>query len=218
MRGLFDGDGSLSFKSKDGLAHTYPVLSYSSISEPLMRQLQEQLRRLGFVIPKRLWESDDGTLILAINGDKNYERWMNSIGFNNPKHLTKVVLYEKFGLMPRKTNLVERVKLIRGEIELSAMYPVDMMRVNNNRITEKKILEALAEGENYIKELGRLSQLKEYCIVCTLRRLVKMGLAECVRYRRGRKKYYRVTQWGLSKLNRVETIAKRLREEFHLAV
>ena len=113
LRGLFDGDGSLSFKSKDGLAHTYPVLSYSSISKPLMKQLQRQLQRLGFIIPKKLWERENGTVYLAINGDKNYERWMNTIGFNNPKHLTKVVLYETFGLVPPETDLVERVKLIR---------------------------------------------------------------------------------------------------------
>jgi predicted transcriptional regulator len=216
--GLFDGDGSLSFKSKWGMGHNYPVISYSSISEPLMRQLQKQLRSLGFVIPKKLWERNNGTWYLAINGDRNYERWMNMIGFNNPKHLTKVVLYEHFGMVPPNTGLVERVNLIQGVIELSALYPVDTLRVNTNRTTEKEVLEALAEGENYIEGLGRLTTLAAHCVKTTLTRLFKRGLVEREKEKRGAKKYYRITQWGVNKLNRVEKILTRLREEFNLAV
>jgi len=218
MSGLFDGDGSISFKSKAGLAHTYPVINYTSISERLIRQVQDLLSNLGFIIPTKVSRKNERTLIMQINGDKNYERWMNIIGFNNPKHLTKVVLYELFGLVPPETDLVERVKLILGEIEVSAIYPLDKLRVNTNRITEKKVLGALAEGKNYIKELGRRLSLDERIVSTALIRLSKMGLVKCVGYRRGGKKYYGITQWGLNKLNRVETIVKRLREEFHLAV
>lgn len=219
LRGLFDGDGSLSFKSKDGLAHTYPVISYSSISEPLMRQLQEQLRRLEFVIPQKLWKRDNGTCYLAINGNANYERWMNTIGFNNPKHLTKVVLYERYGEVPPATDLVERVKLIRGTIVLSEFYSVEKLRLNNNRITEKKVLRELAKGENYINELGRLTHLEKRCVASALRRLTTMGLVEFVEERsRINKRYYRITQWGVNKLSRADGIITRLREGFHLAV
>lgn len=219
LRGLFDGDGSLSFKSKWGLGHTYPVISYGSISLPLLKQIQKLLRKLGFTVPNKLSDKKDGTYILCINGNTNYEMWMRLIGFNNPKHLTKVVLYETFGLVPAGTGLVERVKLIQGTIELSAIYQVDKLRVNYNRITEKQVLEALVEGENYIAELGRLSQLDNYCVAKALRRLAKMGLVVCDEEKsRCNKKYYRITQWGISKLNRVETILRRLREEFHLAV
>ena len=218
MSGLFDGDGSLSFKSKWGLGHTYPVISYSSSSEPLMRQLQRQLRGLGFVIPKKLWERNDGTWFLAINGDRNYERWMNTVGFNNPKHLTKVVLYERFGMVPPETGLRERMELIRGEIKLSKMYPLEHVRVNNNRVVDKKVLKALKGRVSSINALGRRARIDGQCVRTALRRLSKMGLVECVRYQRGGKKYYRITQWGLNKLNRVETIVKRLREEFQLAV
>jgi intein/homing endonuclease len=218
LNGLFDGDGSLSFKSKDGLGHTYPVISYASISDPLLRQIQELLRRLGFTLPNKLYDKKDGTLILSINGDRNYERWMRLIGFNNPKHLTKVVVYERDGIMPPHTGLRERVKLIRGDVKLSAIYPVDKLRMNKGRIVEKKILEKLVEGENYIGELGQLTQFHRECVADALRRMAKMGLVECVRYKRGCKKYYELTQWGVNKLNREEAIVKRLREEFHLAV
>jgi intein/homing endonuclease len=218
LTGLFDGDGSISFKSKAGLAHTYPVINYGSTSERLIRQVQDLLRKLGFIIPTKLSRTNERTLIIQINGNRNYERWMNVIGFNNPKHLTKVILYEKYDIVPPHTGLRERLKLIRGDIKISSMYPVKKLKTNIKRIQDKKILENLAYGENYIAELGRLTEFKEYCVAQTLQRLTKMGLVECVRYRRGSKKYYRVTQWGLSKMNRVETIVNRLREEFHLAV
>lgn len=219
LRGLFDGDGSITFKSKDGLAHTYPVMSYSSISKELMRQLQDLLRKLGFQVPDKLYDKKDGTFILSMNGDTNYEKWMCTIGFNNPKHLTKVLLYETLGMVPPNLDLVDRVKLVRGDIKLSTIYPVKNLRVNNNRINEKKVLEQLAHGPNYISELGRLTQLEKYCASKALRRLLKMGLVECDRARnKFSKKYYGITSWGVNKLHRVKRIIKRFREEFNLAV
>jgi DNA-binding MarR family transcriptional regulator len=218
LRGLFDGDGSLSFKSKWGLGHTYPVLSYSSISEPLIRQLQEQLRKLGFTVPKKLEERENGTFSMWLNGDRNYERWMNTIGFNNPKHLTKVVLYEKFGVVPPMTGLRERVKLIGEVVELSELYPMNEMRLNKNRILEKKVLQKLEHEESHISELGRHYNVDRRCISGALRRLFKMGLVECVQAKKGCKSIYRITQWGVNKLRRVERIVKRLREKYHLTV
>ncbi|MFX1519234.1 MAG: LAGLIDADG family homing endonuclease [Promethearchaeota archaeon] len=218
LRGLFDGDGSLSFKSKWELGHTYPVINYGSISLPLLRQIQQLLRKLGFTVPNKLSDKKDGTFILCINGDTNYERWISTIGFNNPKHLTKVVLYEREGIVPPNTGLRERLKLIRGEVELSDVYPVDKLRVNNNRITEIKVLQKLEHDESHISELGRHYNVDRQCISGALRRLFKMGLVECVQAKKGCKSIYRITQWGLNKLNRVETIVKRLREEFYLPV
>jgi len=218
IRGLFDGDGSLSFKSKWKLGHTYPVLNYVSISKPLIEQLKALLEGMGFTVPKKLVKNKNGTLVLFLNGDTNYERWMNTIGFNNPKHLTKVVLYEKLGVVPPETGLVERVKLIREEVELLSIYPVKELRVNKDRVIENKILEKLIAGKSFIKEIGRACGICRQRVANALRRLSKMGLVERVQTKRKGIKYYRITKWGINKLNRVETIVKRLREEFHLAV
>lgn len=219
IRGLFDGDGCLTFKSKYGLGHTYPVISYGSVCEPLMRQLKGLIEHMGFTVPNKLIVNKTGTLVLNLNGDANYEKWMNSIGFNNPKHLTKVVLYENLGMVPPETDLVERVKLIRGDIALSEIYPMDDLRVNNNRITEKTVLKKLAKGVDYIRGLGRRAQLDEQCVRKALRRLVKMSLAELDKEKsKCNKKYYRITEWGKNKMRRAAAIVERLREEFNLAV
>jgi len=195
IRGLFDGDGSLCFKSKAGLGHTYPVISYCSLSKPLLEQLKKLLERLGFTVPEKLQSKNEGTtFILFLNGDKNFELWMNTIGFNNPKHLTKVVLYEMFGIVPPNTDLIERVKLIRGDLELSGIYPMERLRVNNNRVLEKRVLKELAEGTDYIRGLGRRIQIDEQCVRKTLIRLSKMDLVEYIEGESRGKKYYRTTQ------------------------
>ena len=189
LRGLFDGDGSITFKSKDGLAHTYPVMSYSSISKALMRQLHKLLREFGFQIPDKLYDKKDGTLILSINGDMNYERWMNTIGFNNPKHLTKVVLYETLGIVPPETDLAERVKLIRGDVKLSEIYPANDLRINENKIIEKKILQKLAHRTSHMSELGREFNVYRQRVKNALRRLSKMRLVECIQAKGGLKAF-----------------------------
>jgi len=217
LRGLFDGDGSLSFKSKGGLAHTYPVMSYSSVSKDLLGQLQGLLKKLGFTLPNKLYDMKNGTNILSINGDKNYERWMGLIGFSNPKHLTKVALYERFGLVPPNTGLIDRLKLIRGEVKLSDIYPAKNLRVNSDRTKERKVLEKLSNGETYTEILGSLQTINGRIIKRAFRRLSKMGLVECVE-EPPRWEKYRLTQWGINKFYRAETIMKRLREEFHLAI
>jgi DNA-binding MarR family transcriptional regulator len=219
IRGLFDGDGSLCFKSKAGLGHTYPVISLSSLSKPLLKQLENLLARLGFTVPEKLQSKNDGTtFILFLNGDKNYELWMNTIGLNNPKHLTKVALYEIFGMVPPDTGLVERVKLIRGDLKLSEIYPVKKFRVNNYRVLEKKVLSELVTQTRYINELGSLTNLDRQRIRYTLRRLSKLGFVECVKSKIGGKKHYQITQSGLNKLKRVNSIMKRLRDEFNITV
>lgn len=219
IRSLFDGDGSICFKSKSGLGHTYPVISYSSLSKPLIEQLQKLLGRLSFTLPEKIQTKNAGTtFILFLNGDKNYELWMNTIGFNNPKHLTKVALYEIFGMVPPNTGLVERVKLIRGDLKLSAIYPVKNMRVNIYRVLEKRVLSELNNQTCYINELGNKIQVDRQRIRYTLRRLSKMRFVECVKATIGGRKYYQITQRGLNKLKRVNSIVKRLRDEFNLAV
>jgi DNA-binding MarR family transcriptional regulator len=195
------------------------VISFSSLSKPLIKQLHALLRRLGFTVPEKLQTKNEGTtFVLSINGDKNYERWMSIIGFNNPKHLTKVLLYEIFRIVPPGTDLIERVKLIRREIELAAIYPVKKKRINYNRVTEKKVLEKLEQGQSTIERLGKLTQLENYIVKSTLRRLSKMSLVKQVQTERDSKNIYGITSWGVNKLQRVQNILNRLREEYNLAI
>jgi len=218
LTGLFDGDGSISFKSKAGLAHTYPVISLTSTNEGLVRQVQELLRRLEFIVPSKFWKRENGVFSLQLNGDKNYERWLNTVGFNNPKHLTKVVLYEKCSVVPPDTNLEERRQLIRGELKLEQIYDTSQLRINENRVIEKEVLKLLFRGNSWIKELGKQLNVYKERVMSALRRLAKQGLVKCIKSERRGKQIYQLTPWGVKKLKRVEEIEARLKQEFHLAV
>lgn len=215
--GLFDGDGSLSFKSKWGLRHTYPVISFCTGSQMLATQVHKALRKLGFTVPVMTRRRDTGVLTIQMNGNINYERWMNTIGFNNPKHLTKVILYEQFGLVPPETDLEERLRILRGEVELSEIYPMRRLRVNKRRKQEKKLLEKLSKGENYVELLANLRTKNDDRIKRAFRRLSKMGLVKYVEDAH-RCKSCRLTRWGVNKVQRVESIIKRLRKEYNLTL
>ena len=49
---------------------------------------------------------------LQINGRKNLSKWMNLIGFSNPKHLTKIKVWKNLGYCPPRTTYSERLKII----------------------------------------------------------------------------------------------------------
>ena len=121
IRGIVDTDGCLMFKNKSRDRY-YPVIKIQMKSKPLIKQLYGILIKYGFV-PSTMYdvkqESGWGQLlktnILCVNGIKNFNQWINLIGFSNPVNITKVKIWQKFGFYFPKTTLYER-KLILGEL------------------------------------------------------------------------------------------------------
>ena len=52
---------------------------------------------------------------LDINGKKNFKIWMESIGSNNPKFLTKVDIWKKLGYCPPYTNIKKRLEILKNK-------------------------------------------------------------------------------------------------------
>ncbi|MBL7206849.1 MAG: hypothetical protein ISS36_04585 [Candidatus Aenigmarchaeota archaeon] len=97
IRGLFDTDGAVALKKRHKKFFFYPTITIRQKSEKIIRQLEFLLKCLGFSVYVYYNEiRDDGTgnlhsgHKLDINGKRNLDKWMNIIGFNNPKHLVKV--------------------------------------------------------------------------------------------------------------------------------
>ena len=59
---------------------------------------------------------------IDINGKNNINTWFKVIGFNSSKHLTKYEIWKKFGFCPPNTNIVERRKILKGEIDINSYY------------------------------------------------------------------------------------------------
>ena len=121
IRGLADTDFSLRFSSRGDKKNFYPVICTGMKNEALVRDLVRILKNIGFkvysrfgvkVYDKRGFESI--TNRIYINGKRNLELWMELISFKNPKHLTKYILWKKYGFCPPFTNLEERLNMLVG--------------------------------------------------------------------------------------------------------
>ena len=59
---------------------------------------------------------------VIVDGGINVNKWFEIIGSNNPKHITKYLIWKKHGFCPTKTNLKERRKILKGKIDVYSYY------------------------------------------------------------------------------------------------
>ena len=129
IRGIADTDLYLVFKIRKDTKfkeHHYPLIAGQFASRTLTEQLKELLNKLG--IHSHL---EKGTRKLnnklfrhyrvVVVGKKNLEKWVSIVGFNNPKHYTKYLVWKKFGFCPTRTTLEERRKLLKGLMNINSL-------------------------------------------------------------------------------------------------
>ena len=123
LRGIFDTDGSLTFKSQNGNLHTYPNISISLKDKYLIEQLIVILNNLGFKCcachHKKFDKRTNKHSInwdININGILNLEKFIQVIGFKNRKHITKYLIWKKFGFCPIHTTLKDREDILLGKL------------------------------------------------------------------------------------------------------
>ncbi len=102
VRGLFDTDGSISFKKRYKQHPYYPVISFSSRKESFTKEIAAFLKEEGFKIveiynykieDKRMKTGFTIINRIELNGNKNLSLWMTKISFSSPKHLEKIRKY-----------------------------------------------------------------------------------------------------------------------------
>ena len=130
LRGLADTDFSLCFKRKYKQHHHYPVIKIEFKNKFLVNIVSKILTELGFKYhlkynnkwyDKRIQKYKIFHYI-DINGKNQLKMWIKLIGFNNPKHFTKYQIWKKFGFCPPKTTIIERQKILKGEIDPYIYY------------------------------------------------------------------------------------------------
>ncbi len=120
IRGLADTDSSISFKKGSREMNCYPTISIKQKSKQIIEDLSEALSVLGFTMCTEYDIIDNDkrgfTSIghrIYISGKPNLEKWMNMIGFSNPKHLTKYFVWKKYGYCKPYSTLEERKFLLK---------------------------------------------------------------------------------------------------------
>lgn len=117
LRGISDTDFSVTFKKNKREKHSYPLITATFSNQIFVQELKSLL--LKFNINSSVYEVSKlvrGKLYLEyqidIYGEKNLYFWLENIGFNNPKHLTKIEVWKKFGSYSPNTTYKERLIIL----------------------------------------------------------------------------------------------------------
>lgn len=129
LRGLFDTDGYLSFKKDYKGFHSKPIISITMKSKILADQVRELLEffelnpHLSF--RKDYYEKRKKTYVryrIEMAGKKTLKNFLELIGFRNPKHLTKIKIWKRFGFYPPRLSYRQRLEILRGKVDPHIFY------------------------------------------------------------------------------------------------
>jgi hypothetical protein len=119
LRGLFDTDGTIYFdknRSCKNPVNNQPVIKLGSVSKKLISQVYRLLKRNG--LHPRFKKAYKGkrdknvvySILLYRRNDILY--FIKNIGFKNPKHYTKWLVFKKQGYCPPHTKIAYRKKIL----------------------------------------------------------------------------------------------------------
>lgn len=113
LRGYFDTDGSIFFKSQNKNQSYYPHVSIVSVSKKLIKDTYDILVMLGF--NPKLYK-DSNKLIIMLYGYENFSRYLKIIGTKQPKNIKKIEEWKK-----RNPKIADRVYPKGGFIEQNSL-------------------------------------------------------------------------------------------------
>lgn len=148
LRGVFDTDGSIYFMkdinpSRKSDFHIRPRLRITSISENLINDIKFLTKNVGIISsnpsPSKWRGNKKPSHIFEINQQKSIHLWLNLIGTKNPVHQTKIAIWKKFGFVPPKTTLKERVEILKDLRKPEFYYTTRGSRSLANRVALKNL-------------------------------------------------------------------------------
>ena len=100
IRGIFDTDGSVMLQKKYKKIPYYPHLKITSKSKAMILQIQEIFDEFGIksslsMNKRTLPRSPNDIWNVEIYGSSNFNKYVKKIGFSNPKHLKKDIIWKK---------------------------------------------------------------------------------------------------------------------------
>tara|TARA_Y100000034_G_C6840707_1_gene380318 strand:- start:359 stop:1120 length:762 start_codon:yes stop_codon:yes gene_type:complete len=134
LRGYFDTDGCLSFGKRSMSSysefkktrHYYPLISFSTVSKYLSKDLKIILKELNFKFypskyqPKRNLESL--RYRIDLNGVKNLNKWLDEVCIANPTKYSRFLIWKKYCFCPPNTNYSQRLKILKNRLNPNLLY------------------------------------------------------------------------------------------------
>jgi len=140
-REILATDGLLGFYTagRNGL-HKYPRIQIKMRTGPLIGQLAHFLRdELGLSVSHRseLVAHDGRSVshqeILQISNSQDIETWRKEIGFSNPSHISRLMVFETLGECKPRTSVVGRLSFLSGRsaklVTSAPIAPDDLISV-----------------------------------------------------------------------------------------
>lgn len=129
LRGFIDTDFSLSFsKRKPNNIHKHPRITIQTSNTNLAKQVNSLIQLEGFKTYSRykFQKIRRGKKLnsneISINGKENLKKWIKEISFSSPKHITKYLIWKKYGFCPPYTTLAQREAILNGDERLIKNY------------------------------------------------------------------------------------------------
>lgn len=137
LRGVFDTDGGISMQkdytkyadSFNANYHTKSRIRIVSISKKMIAGLSEILEFLNFRFVMRERKggfkcnrNNSSSYYIEINSIKDVHRFFNEVKPNNYKHITKYLIWKKFGFCPPSTDINTRKDILKNRINPFNLY------------------------------------------------------------------------------------------------
>ena len=133
LRGLFDTDGSLSFRRRKRLRgitehskrHTYPRILLDVCSKDLHIGVSELLTKTGFkfsISSQKAKGNHSKKYKICLAGDKNLLLWMRKVGFKNSVKRNRFLIWDRFGFVPPKLKLLDQRRVLSGKVNPNKFY------------------------------------------------------------------------------------------------
>jgi len=133
IRGVFDTDGTLSFKKRGGSGyseflkkrHTYPSIKLSVCSKSLRDGVGSLFSRTGFQFVFSETKQSDNlnkNYTLTLDGDQNLILWMLNIGFKNTVKENRFLIWEKYGFNPPLLTFEQQKEILSGKANPHIFY------------------------------------------------------------------------------------------------
>jgi len=161
IRGVFDTDGTISFKKRGGSGykdylkkrHTYPTIKLAVCSKNLRDGVGKLLMQTGFQFAffhQEKRRSDNEAFGLALDGDQNAILWVYNIGFKNPVKANRFLIWKKYGFNPPLLTLEQQKEILSGKINPHDYYEEKLLdetallpKLVNKRLVLINMLESL---------------------------------------------------------------------------
>jgi intein/homing endonuclease len=129
IRGVFDTEGSITFKKNYFGKHSHPIISLKMKSFNFVSQIKKLLENIGFNIifykdtyyDKRS-NKESIRYRIDIAGKKNLKKFIDLIGFKNPRHSTKIEIWNKHGFYPPRLSYSQRKNILNGKLNPENFY------------------------------------------------------------------------------------------------